>query len=353
MAASRSLQAVENAPASWGAALWILAVFALLALLAQFVLLPLLKRWAGRSHTRWDDLAVAVLQRFTWLWLLLLGLAVAAGAAPLEPDQVLLLQRGVSVLFLLTLTLSVAAALTGLMAASAEKAGLGAQGASLSRTLVRLLVLTLGGLTILSQLGIAITPVLTALGVGSLAVALALQDTLSNLFAGVYIMASKQIHVGDYIKLDTGNEGYVDDIIWRACRLRDLAGYYVLIPNQKLAQSIVTNYHQPQLEIALVVNLGVAYSSDLQRVEKVTCEVAKEALQHTTGAIANFEPFIRYNDFAEGSIKLSVILKIREFVDRFLLVHEFMKRLHARYKAEGIELPAPRMDVHMVETPRM
>ena len=340
-------------PEAWRPAAWTLAAFLLLAGLLQFLLLAWSKRQSARGSQTWESLFLAQLSRFQALWLLLLGLAAAASLAPLMPSHAETLRRGTQVIFVMSLSLALAALFSGLLDLHAGRAGLGERGASISRTLLRMAMLGLGALMVLSQLGVSITPLLTALGVGSLAVALALQDTLSNLFAGFYVIMGRQIHVGDYVHLDSGQEGYVDDISWRACRLRELGGSYIILPNQKLAQSIITNYHRPQKEIALVVNLGVAYSSDLARVEAVTCEVAREALKNTDGAIAAFEPFVRYNDFGEGAIKLSVILKIREFSDRFLLIHEFMKKLHARYKAEGIEMPAPRMDLRWVKTPRM
>ena len=117
---------------------------------------------------------------------------------------------------------------------------------TLSQNLAQLAVLILGILVGLRVIGIEVTPILTALGVGGLAVALALQDTLSNLFAGFYISVARQIRLGDYIKLNTGEEGYVTDISWRATAMRDLNNNMVIVPNAKLAQSNVTNYYLPE-----------------------------------------------------------------------------------------------------------
>ena len=114
---------------------------------------------------------------------------------------------------------------------------------TLTENLVRIVVVILGLLVILKGLGLDITPMLTALGVGGLAVALALQGTLANLFAGVYLTVAKHIRIGNYIKLDSGEEGYLVDIDWSASRLRQLTNNTVLVPNAKLSQSIVTNYH--------------------------------------------------------------------------------------------------------------
>jgi small-conductance mechanosensitive channel len=113
------------------------------------------------------------------------------------------------------------------------------------------------------------------------------------------------------------------------------------VPNEKLAKAIVTNYYFPDKEMAVLVNLGVHYNSDLKKVEKITCEVAKEVMKTVTGGVPGFEPFIRYHTFADFSINFTVILRAKEFVDQYLIKHEFVKRLHERYAKEGIVIPYP------------
>jgi len=199
----------------------------------------------------------------------------------------------------------------------------------------------------MNQLGVSIAPILTALGVGGLAVALALQDTLGNLFAGIHIILSRQVHVGDYIKLDTGAEGTVADINWRNTTIRAQANNLVVIPNSKLASAIVTNFQMPEPEQSLVIPVGVAYGSDLAKVEQVTIEVARDVQRSVEGAIPEFEPFIRYHTLGESAVQLSTILRIRSFDAQFIVKHEFIRRLHDRYRAEGIEIPFPQRVVRI------
>jgi len=111
--------------------------------------------------------------------------------------------------------------------------------------------------------------------------------------------------------------------------------------------SLVTNFHLPESELAVLVNTDVAYQSDLEKVEKVTIEVAKEVLQETEGAVKEFEPFIRYNAFGESSINFTVILRAKEYANQYLIVHEFIKRLHNRYRSEGIEIPFSTRTVYL------
>jgi small-conductance mechanosensitive channel len=212
---------------------------------------------------------------------------------------------------------------------------------------VKVLFAAVGAMILLDNLGISITPILTTLGIGSLAVAIGLQDTLGNFFAGLYIRADRFIEAGQYVQLEGGQEGYVVHIGWRSTRIRMLANNMVIVPNNKVVQNIITNYHLPERELAVLVQVGVHYDSDLEKVERITCAVAKEILQTVPGGLPDFDPFIRYHTFADSSINFSVILRAREFVDNFLIKHEFIKRLQARYKEEGITIPFPIRTVYL------
>ena len=212
---------------------------------------------------------------------------------------------------------------------------------------MQIAVFVVGGLIVVQTVGISITPLLTALGVGGIAVALALQDTLSNLFSGLHILASRQVKIGDYIKLSTGEEGYVADISWRNTSIRALSNNMYVVPNLVMASSIITNYDQPQREMAVLVNVGVGYESDLKKVERVTVEVGREVMKEVAGGVPEFEPFIRYNTFGDFAIGFTVILRGKEFVDQYMIKHEFVKRLHERYNQEGIVIPFPIRTIQM------
>jgi len=212
---------------------------------------------------------------------------------------------------------------------------------SIFLNVTRLIVFSIGLLVILQTLGVSITPLLTALGVGGLAVALALQPTLTNLFSGLHLIAAKYIKGGDYVQMDTGEEGYVVDITWRHTSLRQLPDNLILVPNARLAQAVLTNYHQPQRGLRVAVEVGVSYDSDLDLVERVTVEVAEEVMAEVPGGDPQFQPWVWFKEFGDSSINLTVFLRASEFSDQYGIRHEFVKRLHARYRAEGIEIPFP------------
>lgn len=236
---------------------------------------------------------------------------------------------------------------TGLVRAYSKKAEGVLPSTSIFANLTRMLVLVLGILVMLQYLGVSITPLLTALGVGGLAVALALQDTLSNTFAGIHILLSRQIRPGDYIRLNSGEEGFVADICWRNTSLRQMSNNLILIPNSKLSNAIVTNHELPDSEVSVTVNAGVSYGCDLERIEKLALEVGGEVMKEVSGSVREFVPLVRFHTFSDYSIDFSVILRAQSFSDQFLIKHEFIKRLHKCFRKEGIEIPYPVRTVYM------
>jgi len=194
--------------------------------------------------------------------------------------------------------------------------------------------------------GVEITPLVAGLGIAGLAVALALQDPLSNFFSGIFIIADGRIKIGDYIELNDKKEGYVEDIGWRSICIRTLGNNRIIIPNSKLSQSIITNYYNIEEQMNVLVSCGVSYNSDLKKVEGITVAVAKEVQQNVPGAVKNFEPFIRYKVFGESNINFDVYLRVEKFVDQYLVVHEFIKKLKERYDKEGVEISFPVRNIY-------
>jgi small-conductance mechanosensitive channel len=124
----------------------------------------------------------------------------------------------------------------------------------------------------------------------------------------------------------------------------------IVIPNAKLANSVITNFSRPQKKMSVIIQVGVSYDSDLAEVERITKEVAKQVVTEVQGGVPEYEPLIRYHTFADFSINFSVIIRVKEFVNKYLVRHEFIKALHKRYNEEGIEIPFPIRTVHMKAT---
>ena len=296
---------------------------------------------APRSQAGDHHLLVAALRGVIFLWFAVAGIYAAVLSFPLSPAAFNFIHKALLAILIPSGTLVLARLAGGFVGLHSRRV-YRRQGAvalpspSIITNLARLVVFVIGGLIVLQTLGIAITPILTALGVGGLAVALALQDTLSNLFSGLYIIAARQIKPGDYIKLNTGEEGYVVDITWRTTKIRDIPNNLIIVPNAKLASATITNYHLPDKELAVLVQVRVSYESDLRRVEELTTHVARETMQTTPGGVVEFQPRLRYHTCAENSINVNVILRAGDIADQYRLRHEFIKRLHERYLREGI-----------------
>lgn len=310
--------------------------------LLDLLVLRRFRSLARRSATPIDDVVVDAFRGLLPLWGALLGLRLALRWHELPDRWNEPVARLVFIAAVATICSLIARMAIGWLHHATGRVLSGrSRSASIIGIITRVVVFLVGALVVLHDLGISITPMLTALGVGGLAVALALQDTLTNLFAGIQLLASRQLSVGDFVKLETGEEGYLVDITWRNTTIRALSNHMIVVPNAKLAASIIQNHQQPEPEEAVVMQVGVSYDSDLEHVEQVTIDTAREVIRRVQPHLEGFDPFIRYHTFAESSIGFSVILRAREFTERYELVHEFVKALHRRYKEEGIVIPYP------------
>jgi len=321
-----------------------------LGFLVQGFGLRKLTQLTARTKTDIDDLVVGALRRHVPFWFLLGGLTLAVRSSPLTPEHHTVVDRCTAALFVLSLSFVAANLITSLVERSTTRAGATFVSSSLMRNVLRGTILIVGGLMVLSNLGVRIEPLLTALGVGSLAVALALQPTLSNLFAGLHITLAKVFRIGDFIELENGLQGFVWDIGWRATKLRDPANNLVVVPNARLVEMVAKNYSLPDLAQSVSVPVGVGYATDLERAEAVLLEVAREVQRSAAEAVPDFEPVVRLTSLGDSSVNFSVALRVRSYTERGTVVHAFLRRVKARLDAEGIEIPFPQRVIHMGAT---
>lgn len=308
---------------------------------------PLLQRLAHRTATDIDDLLLESLRPYVPFWFLLLGLVIGARAAGIRPGAMPWVDRGVTVLLILSISVAVAAFAARWIARGGGGDEAGRRTTTLTEGMVRFAIISIGAMVALNTVGVSITPMLTALGVGSLAVALALQPTLSNLFAGMQISLNRQVRVGDFVEMENGQNGEIVDITWRTTQIREPSNNTIVVPNAKLVDAIVRNFNIPDAQMGLLVPVGVAYDSDLEQVERVTLEVAGEILRSDPAGVPDFQPLLRFSAFGDSAIQMNVILRARSRADGFALSHAFIKRLHARFRSEGIEIPFPQRVLHV------
>lgn len=310
-------------------------------LLAERLVRGVLLKAVRRSRWDWDELLVESLRGMVLTVCVAGGLYGTSLALPLGDRVAGIVHKTLLVVVFLAVTIVATRLSAGGVRLFASHRG-GMPSSSLIENVVRILVFALGAFLILQNLGVQVTPLITGLGIGGLAVALALQDTLSNLFSGFQLILARQVRRGDYVQLETGHEGYVTDITWRNTTIRSwLDDHEVVVPNSKVANSIVTNYDFPGRPMWVRVDVGVSYTSDLERVEEVTLEVARQVLEEELGEPPEDDPVLRFHAFGDSSVDFTVRMRVDQFTSQFRVKHLFVKRLHARYAEEGINIPFP------------
>jgi small-conductance mechanosensitive channel len=329
----------------------VLGAFLLMMLVIRLVWVRALGPLVRRTDTELDDILLVPLRGLAVWGMLLLGLYYSLSSLEYvqqAPRVMPLLAKALSIGWIVVAiwtSLRVFNSIVRWYAGWSLRRPEGARDisheASLLRKATNVVVLAIGLLYVLRVAGADISPLLAGGAVGGLAIALALQDTLANLFAGFSMAIDKSVSVGDFIKLESSEEGFVEAIGWRNTRVRLWANNVVVIPNSKLSQSVITNYFLPMQEMSVYVPCGVAYGSDLDRVERVTVEVARRVMGEVEGAATGWEPVVRWKDFGDFAITFVTVLRVRDFAAQYALRSEFVKALHRRFQQEGIEIPFP------------
>lgn len=327
---------------NWRELVWPVVLFAAIVVsgwLLRRILYARLRRSTGSTGTRIDNMLVESLHGPLLLWVLILAIHLAAEYSDLPRSVTRWSAKVLLALWIFSLTL-VLARLSGRLVRSYSARLEGALPVStLTEVLASLTIWILGLLTLLEQVfEVDIRAILAALGVGGLAVALALQDTLSNLFAGFYVSVARQIRIGDFVKIDAGQSGYVQDIGWRSTTLRELGGNLIFIPNNKLAQSIVINYHLPDRSIGIGIAVPVTYDSDPSQVERLLNEVASAAVGQIPGLMKDPMPSARFiPGFGKTTMDFTLDCHVAEFADQFQVQHDLRKRIYRRFREEGVQ----------------
>jgi small-conductance mechanosensitive channel len=314
----------------------ITGIAVVVAMLVNLIVLRRLSFLTRYTQGGWDDVLVAEVRKRMPFWGLLIGLFLSVGHWALPDPWPLYISRALAAALILSVTMTLAAVATRMVADYGQRATHGAPVPGLVTNIVRFIVVAMGLLIILRGIGVEITPILAALGVGGLAVALALQDPLSNLFSGMFVTVAGQLRIGDYVRTDFGVEGTVTDFNWHSTRITAPSGDPVIVPNSRIAKAVVTNFSMPTREVGFMVEFVLAPGTDLAQVERVTLEVAREVLRAVDGGVPAFDPQVRVLAYVDLGIRIAVVMRARSFGDQALLKHELLKRLDARYRKEGI-----------------
>lgn len=317
----------------------------LLGLIFETRILSSLLKKASKYPQRIDSIIITSFRGVIILWSILLGfyLSLSLPNLPVYPTLIIIIKKGLAAAFLGSLTLVIARLSVSLLRVYTTGDDGSSPLTSLFEFLTKILIFSVGILIILQSIGIAITPLLTAFGVGGVSIGLALQTTLSNLMSGINIITSKKVRPGDYIRLKTGESGYVRDVELKYTILQEITDNFLVIPNSQLLAGSFSNYNLPDKSLLIPVEININYDSDLEQVEAITLAAANEILSQRNKKYNDINKsndcLIRYNKFDYYGINLMVFLRVQEeeLFEHLTIKHEFLKKVHNSYKEVGIK----------------
>ena len=308
----------------------ILAGFLAEQLLLRFAV-TFLERRGQQSRDLWH-LGKRFIRSFRGILTVWFGLAAfrsVLGEFPIERSAFPLIEHTAAAILIVSIAVLCSRLLIAFLRTYSTQHARAVPSITLVQNIVRTVMYGIGILAILHAYGIAITPLLAALGVGGLAVALALQDTLSNFFAGIYIMVSRHIDPGDYVKLDSGQEGIIRDIAWRVTTLVTPSGTLIIVPNSKFSTSILTNFDRPDRSVTVTIDLPSDPSLPAPLLEHAAMEAAREAAEAVKG-LAEGPPSLQYTAISAMGAALQLSIKINDFSRAAEMRHEILTRLYAQ-----------------------
>tara|TARA_Y100000389_G_scaffold69814_1_gene66521 strand:+ start:809 stop:1852 length:1044 start_codon:yes stop_codon:yes gene_type:complete len=318
----------------------VVAVGTFLGIFFKKYLFSKLKSFSDKSSWQGDDVVINAINSVIVFWFFLASLSVALNDINFGEPYNGYVSNIILSFLILSITLTTSRVLLGLLDVwSKNNSSLPSTG--IFKGLINASIFSLGFLFILQSFGISITPLITALGVGGLAVSLALKDTLSDLFGGINILLSKTMTEGDYVELSNGYQGYVKNIGWRYTTIQERANNVISIPNSVLSGSISKNYTTMDAAFRVPIQVGVSYDSDLEHVEKVALEVANNIYSELDCVSKDYKPAIRFREFADSSVNFFIYFQGKKFGDHNVILNEFIKKLHKRFQQESIEIPYP------------
>jgi small-conductance mechanosensitive channel len=316
-----------------------LAAF-LLTLLVLLLVRHFFIQWMYR-HSRGEGtagrIALETLRLPSVLWCIVAAVKFGLEMSIIPAKYNAMASTAILAFLIISISMVVASASVRALTAHGRRRGIALALSGMASTLIRVFVFTLGLTALLRLYHVNIAPLLAALGVGGLAVALALQDTLANFFAGIHILIEEPIALGAPIRLSTGEEGIVTDIGWRTTRVRNGNSNVVVIPNTKITSGILVNYNLPDPRVAAEVAVMVGYDADLDQVHRI----ALDQTRASHGVLETPEPAVFFNPgLLTTHLQLTVVFSVADFNQRGPVQSDVRLRIYRRLRQEAVPLPA-------------
>ncbi|MFH1500550.1 MAG: mechanosensitive ion channel family protein [archaeon] len=214
---------------------------------------------------------------------------------------------------------------------------------SLFHGVLKISLIVIAILYVLALWGVQITPLLAGLGIAGLAIALALQPILSNIFSGAAIVLDKTVRVGDLVYLDQNTKGRIDKVNLRSTRIVTFDNELIIVPNNKLADSMIQNVALPEPKSRVVVPFSVAYGSKIEKVKKVVLDEVKK-IEHVE---RDPEPLVRFLEMGDSSLNFKAYFYVDSFENRFKAIDEANTKIYNALNKNKITIPFPQLDVHL------
>ncbi len=318
----------------------IILIALLIGIFFERVILAWLKNLASRTPMGLDDLLLNIFSGgVSILWATLLGMYYATQQLELSSVYAQYVSIILLVIFIISVTIAIPRLIVNIIVLNSDIGEISYL--SIFNNVIRIAVYTIGFVLILTLFQIPITPILAAIGVGGLGVSFALQTTFENLFSGIQLTITRRLHPGDYIQLSSGEEGYVTDINWSNTLIKQWDNNMVIVPNAALTTALITNYHDQEKQMLVWVNMHISYTSDLERVERITIEETKRVIKKfRKGPISEILAQAVVYELTHGTItdKLSKVLvrKLNEAAAFTDMASEIMQELDMAIIAEVI-----------------
>lgn len=325
----------------------ILAAFAFAAKLVDAFFEKFLLRLTSRTKFELDEKILRGIHKPVFRTIVLIGALLAVEYLNPPARLSFYLSAGLKSLILIIWSVAIfrfaSAAFTDVAHRITDVTGLGKELIPLFENLAKVFILVAALMIFLSLWNVDITPLLAGAGIAGLAVAFAAKDTIANFFGGISVFMDRPYKVGDYIILDSGERGEVVAIGVRSTRIKTRDDILISIPNSIIANTKIINESAPIPRFRLRAPIGVAYGSDIEKVEQVLLEIAKE----NERVLKDPEPRVRFRSFGDSSLNFELLCWVEEPMLKGMVLHEINKAIYKRFREEGITIPFPQRDVHV------
>lgn len=328
----------------------LVGVFIVLKILF-WVIEKVLIRITAKTKTNVDDIFLAKASKPTTLLVLLIGFMIAIQELPFSENVIGLANKillsfivfSVGYLIYVFINVVLFSILKQRIGKSKKDAALRESLMSMSRSFLSVIWVVLALLYVLEVWGIEIGPFLAGLGIAGVAIAFAMQSSLSNIFGGISMILDRSIKVGDLVYLEDLTKGKVLNVGFRSTRILTFDNETIILPNSKVADGKIQNIGEPEPKSRVVIPFGVAYGADIEKVKKIVLTELKK--------IKDFEkepePVVRFLEMGDSSLNFKAYFYVNTFENRIEAVDEANTRIYNALNKNKIEIPFPQVDVHL------